>query len=97
MNRPKAFSLLGVALLMTSCGTRSPSGQQAVNPLVVSENYVRKHHPNALPRELERAWHIEDHGEIWTVELFEQQAVGGGVKMAIRKRDGAVLGSELTQ
>ena len=40
---------------------------------------------------------VEDHGDIWTVEMFQQGTMGGGIKMVIRKRDGQVLGSELMQ
>ena len=86
--------LLGTASCDCQSGRRDPS---SINPLIVSENYVRQHHPDALPDELERAWHVEDHGDIWTVEMFVQGSVGGGVKMAILKSDGRVLGSELTQ
>ena len=70
---------------------------QEVNPLTVSEAYVQKHYPSLASKGLQRAWFVEDHGDIWTVEMFHQGTVGGGVQMAIRKRDGKVLGSQLTQ
>ena len=88
------FSGLAVA----SCGSPStPAQPKDVNPLVVSEAYAQKHHPALVPKGLGRAWFVEDHGDIWTVEMFRQGTMGGGIKMAIRKRDGQVLGSELTQ
>ena len=68
-----------------------------MNPLIVSEAYAQNHHPSLVPKGLERAWLVEDHGDIWTVEMFQQGTMGGGIKMVIRKRDGQVLGSELMQ
>lgn len=86
------------AMLAGSCGKRPVSDTADVNPIAISEEYVRKHHPEALPRPEHRRWHIQDHGDIWTVELASQEsATGGGVSMGIRKKDGAVIGSELTQ
>jgi len=82
---------------VTACGSQAKKDANP-NPLIVADEYVRTHYPkNALPQGLGRAWHVEDHGQIWTVEVFAQGAVGGGVKMAINKRDGRVLGSEPTQ
>ena len=90
---------LGIAGLVTaSCGVQTAdSRERAINPLNVAEAYVRDHHPERLPKGLERAWYVEDHGDIWTVELFTQGMNGGGTRMAISKADGKVLGSEPTQ
>ena len=86
------------ASALASCGSpSSPVQPKDVNPLIVSEAYAQKHHPALVPKGLERAWFVEDHGDIWTVEMFQQGTMGGGIKMAIRKRDGRVLGAELTQ
>ena len=91
-----AVLLSGSAAL--SCGSPSPAPRQrTVDPLVVSEAYALKHHPTIAPRGLERAWHVEDHGDIWTVEMFKQGTVGGGIRMMVRKTDGQVIGAELTQ
>lgn len=85
-------------LTTVSCYSQSGAERDAsINPLVVSEAYVQHHHPDALPKGLQRAWLVEDHGDVWTVEMFAQGMLGGGVKMGIRKSDGKVIGSELTQ
>jgi hypothetical protein len=67
------------------------------NPLTIAESYARAHYSRLVPKGISRAWHVEDHGDIWMVEIFEQNAAGGGVRMIIAKRDGRVLGSSLTQ
>lgn len=98
MVRTSTNVLLISGLAVVSCGSPPPSASGAsINPLSVSEDYARKHYPDLVPKGLERAWHVEDHGDIWTVEMFKQGVMGGGLKMAIRKRDGKVTGSELTQ
>ena len=93
---PKPWLAMCLALAIASCGPSRPAPQQ-INPLAVAEEYAAKHYPQAVPRGLERAWHVEDHGEIWTVEMFAQGHVGGGIRMAINKQTGKVLGAEQTQ
>lgn len=88
-------ALLGAVL--ASCGSSSPTAAPQINPIEVAESYVINHYPREVPRGSARAWLVEDHGEIWTVEMFSQGAAGGGIKMAINKRDGKVMGSERTQ
>ena len=97
MPRALNVAVLFCGLAVASCGSPASVQPKDVNPLIVSEAYAQKHHPSLVPKGLERAWLVEDHGDIWTVEMFQQGATGGGIKMAIRKRDGQVLGSELTQ
>jgi len=92
-----SVSLLLLALMVASCGPAA-NRAESDNPVRIAEDYAREHYlPNHVPQGMSRAWHIEDHGDIWTVELGEQGGVGGGIKVAIRKSDGKVLGSELTQ
>ncbi len=87
---------LCLAATLVACG--SPGAKEReVNPLAVAEDYARKHYPNRFPEGLGRQWHVQDHGDIWTVELSHQGMVGGGIKMGIRKQDGTVVGAELTQ
>jgi len=95
MCRTATAILIGTALV--SCGASAPSKQESINPLTAAEAYARKHYPDQVPEGLERAWLVEDHGDIWTVEMFQQGAMGGGIKMAVSKRDGRVLGAELGQ
>ena len=85
------------AFFLASCGSPSPSPARQTNPIEVAETYATKHYPREVPRGSGRAWLVEDHGEIWTVEMFAQGAAGGGIKMAINKQDGQVKGSERTQ
>jgi hypothetical protein len=84
-------------VVAASCGPRAQVPTTHVNPIEVAEAYASKHYPREVPRGSERAWLVEDHGDIWTVEMFAQGAVGGGIKMAIHKSDGKVMGSERTQ
>jgi len=91
-----AFIFLLSLITLTACG--SQSNKHSLDPLVVSEEYALKHYRKGdVPQGLQRQWHVQDHGEIWTVELSTQGAVGGGIRMAIDKRDGRVIGSERTQ
>ena len=92
-----SVAILMAASAVVSCGPSPAPAQRSINPLIVSEEYAQKHHPTLVPKGVERAWHVEDHGDIWTVEMFKQGMMGGGIKMAIRKDDGQVIGSELTQ
>ncbi len=55
------------------------------------------HYPGQVPEGLERQWFVEDHGDIWIAEFGAQGSVGGGIRMAITKHDGRVMGSEQTQ
>ena len=89
---------LSPGLLIASCGSLPATDPRSdIELLAVSEAYAQKHHPTYAPKGIERAWYVEDHGEIWTVEMLKQGTVGGGVKMGIRKADGRVLSSELTE
>ena len=85
------------SVMLASCGRSAQTPSTQVNPIEVSEAYATKHFPREVPHGSERAWLVEDHGDIWTVELFAQGAAGGGIKMGIRKSDGKVMGSERTQ
>lgn len=87
--------LLGMAI--GSCGSPSSAPTQQISPIVVAEAYANKHYPRDVPHGSARAWLVEDHGEIWTVEMFAQGRMGGGIKVAINKADGKVIGSERTQ
>ncbi len=72
--------------------------ENGFNPLEIAEAYARTHGPEgSTPVGLERQWWVEDHGDIWIVELGKQGHAGGGIRMAIRKRGGKVLGHDLTQ
>lgn len=86
-----------IAIALASCGSPSAPTASQINPIEVADSYAIKHYPSEVPRGSARAWLVEDHGEIWTVEMFAQGAAGGGIKMAIKKRDGKVVGSERTQ
>lgn len=95
MFRAAKVILIGAAFV--SCDASVPPEHEAINPLTVAETYAREHYPQRTPAGLERAWLVEDHGDVWTVEMFKQGVMGGGIKMVITKRDGRVLGAELTQ
>lgn len=98
MLRALNAAVLCPAFLIISCSSPCATNSHPdINPLVVSEAYAKQHHPSLVPKGIERAWNIEDHGDIWTVELSRQGHVGGGIKMGVRKADGRVLGSELTE
>lgn len=98
MPRAPSVAVLLSGMALASCNSPSPTpARGTINPLIVSEAYARKHHPALVPKGVGRAWLVEDHGDIWTVEMFTQGMTGGGVKMIISKSDGKVLGSELTQ
>ena len=79
---------------------RSDGGycETAINPIEIAEEYARRHEPaGVIPEGLERQWWVRDHGEIWIAELGAQGEVGGGIRIAIRKRDGKVLGHDYSQ
>jgi hypothetical protein len=84
-------------MALASCGSPSSTPTAQINPLTVAEDYAGKHYPQVVPRGSARAWLVEDHGDIWTVEMFSQGRIGGGIKVAINKRSGKVIGSERTQ
>jgi hypothetical protein len=86
-----------LGLTLASCGLPSAPPAAQINPIEVADGYAIKHYPREVPRGSARAWLVEDHGEIWTVDMFSQGTAGGGIKMAINKRDGKVMGSERTQ
>ena len=69
-----------------------------IDPLAIAEEHVRANlQKGSSISPLEREWFVQDHGDIWIVEMSAQGSVGGGTKMAIGKKDGRVLGSERTQ
>ena len=71
-----------------------PSG----NLLEVAENHARRTLPAAqVPSGLERAWWVEDHGDVWIVEFGHQNTPGGGIRMMVRKSDMQVVDTTLTQ
>lgn len=98
MLKALSVAILFPGFLIASCGSPSATGPHSdINPLLVSEAYAKKHYPFKVPKGIERSWHVEDHGDIWIVELSTQGGPGGGIEMGIRKTDGRVLGARITE
>ena len=92
----KIASAILICSALAGCHASSPPRQE-INPLTAAETYAREHYPDQVPKGLGRAWLVEDHGEIWTVEMFEQGKFGGGIRMVVSKRDGHVEMTGLAQ
>lgn len=90
---------LAISLSAALAGCHAPTSpkQEKINPLTAAESYMAEHFPDRVPKGLERAWYVEDHGDVWTVEMFEQGMFGGGTKMVVNKRDGHVELAGFTQ
>lgn len=94
--RKHLSAIPALAAMLLSC--RFEPEEQRPDVLKIAEDHARVHYPDVqIPKTLGRQWVVEDHGDIWIVEIGEQNMLGGGVKMAIRKEDNSVLGAELTQ
>jgi hypothetical protein len=72
---------------------------QSSDPFVIANNYVAANFaPDAFrPEGTFLSYHIEEHGDAWTVELGPQGYIGGGLHLLIRRRDGKVLSAQRTQ
>jgi hypothetical protein len=93
----RAPASIWFALILAACGS-GRAGLQSINPLLKAEEYARTHYPEVqVPKGKDRAWLVEDHGDTWTVELFKQGQIGGGIKMVVLKRDGTVIEARLTE
>lgn len=88
-------------VLVCGCQETKYSSACETNPMVVAENYARQEYGASkmysVPTGIERVWHIEDHGDIWTVEFGKQGMMGGGLHMIVRKSDMKVASAALTQ
>ena len=72
---------------------------QSSDPFVIANDYAAANFaPDAFrPNGAFLSYHIEEHGDVWTVSLSPQGYTGGGLNLLIRRRDGKVLSAQRTQ
>lgn len=86
-----AAALIAGFWIGRACHCDKAAVQQQVDPVASARSYVIAHHPQEFGRAGTALFYaVEDHGEVWTVEVAPQGQMGGGLRLMIRRADGHV-------
>lgn len=76
----------------------STAAPRQFDPIVKARDYAIAHYPKDFSGSADAlSYIVEEHGDVWTVEVAPQAQMGGGLRLMIRRGDGHVELVGLTQ
>jgi hypothetical protein len=69
-----------------------------IDPVVSARKFATEHYPRLFSKDgTALSYSVEDHGDVWSVEVTPQGQMGGGLRLIVGRESGVIEPVGLTQ